>query len=94
MQVALVLVAVVRVQEPENVPVPLERSETIPVGVVGAVALVSVTVALQLVTSLATMDDGLQVTVVTVVCPFEIVASSFVFRYVPLAPPITYILLL
>ena len=94
MQVALVLVAVVRVQDPENVPVPLERNETIPVGVVGAVALVSVTVALQLVTSLATMDDGLQVTVVTVVCPFEIVASSFVLRYVPLAPPITYILLL
>ena len=94
MQVALVLVAVVRVQVPENVPVPLVKKDTVPVGVVGAVALVSVTVALQLVTSLATMDEGLQVTVVIVVCPFDMVASSFVFRYVPLAPPITYILLL
>lgn len=80
MQVALVLVADVRVQVPLNVPVPLVRNETVPVGVVGAVALVSVTVALQLVTSLATTVDGLQVTVVTVMCPFTMVASSFVFR--------------
>lgn len=64
---ALVLVEVVRAQDPENVPVPLFRKNTVPVGVVGAVALVSVTVALQLVTSLATIVDGLHVTVVIVV---------------------------
>jgi len=92
-QTALELVAVVRVQVPENVPVPLLRNDTVPVGVV-ALELVSVTVALQFVTSLATIVDGLQVTVVTVMCPFAIVASSFVFRYVPFAPPITYIRLL
>ena len=79
MQTALELVALVRVQVPENVPVPLLRNDTVPVGVV-ALELVSVTVALQLVTSLATTVDGLQVTVVTVMCPFAIVASSFVFR--------------
>lgn len=93
MQTALELVALVRVQVPENVPVPLLRNDTVPVGVV-ALELVSVTVALQLVTSLATTVDGLQVTVVTVMCPFAIVASSFVFRYVPFAPPTTYIRLL
>jgi len=92
-QTALELVALVRVQVPENVPVPLLRNDTVPVGVV-ALELVSVTVALQLVTSLATTVDGLQVTVVTVMCPFAIVASSFTFRYVPFAPPITYIRLL
>jgi hypothetical protein len=92
--VALELDAVVRVHVPVNVPVPLLRNDTVPVGVVAAVELVSVTVALQLVTSLATTVDGMQVTVVTVVCPFEIEASSFVFRYVPFAPPITYIRLL
>lgn len=91
---ALVLDAAVRVQVPVNVPVPLLRNDTVPVGVVAAVELVSVTVALQLVTSLATSVDGLQVTVVTVVCPFDMEASSFVFRYVPFAPPITYIRLL
>ncbi len=73
------LVAVVREQVPVNVPVPLLRNETVPVGVV-ALELVSVIVALQLVTSLATTVDGLQVTVVTVVCPFAILASSLVFR--------------
>lgn len=77
---ALELVAAVRVQVPANVPVPLLRNDTIPVGVVALVELVSVTFALQLVTSLATTVDGLQVTVVTVVCPFAMVASSLVFR--------------
>ena len=91
---ALVLDAAVKVQVPVNVPVPLLRNDTVPVGEVAAVELVSVTVALQLVTSLATTADGMQVTVVTVVCPFEIEASSFAFRYVPFAPPITYIRLL
>ena len=89
MQVALELVAVVSVQDPVNVPVPLERNDTIPVGAVGAVALLSVTVALQLVTSLATIDEGLQVTVVVVGCPFVTLASSFVLRYAPFAPPMT-----
>ena len=77
---ALVLDAAVSVQVPVNVPAPLLRNETVPVGVVGAVALVSVTTALQLVTSFATTDEGLQVTLVVVVCRTVTVASSFVLR--------------
>ncbi len=83
----------VRVHVPVKFPVELVVKVTDPVGVVGAPE-VSVTVTLQLVGLFAITDDGLQVTVVPVEAPVDTVASSFVVRNVPFAPPRTYILLL
>ncbi len=83
----------VRLQAPVKFPVALVVKVTDPVGVVG-VTEVSVTVTLQLVGSFTITDDRLQVTVVLVDAPVDTVASSFVVRNVPFAPPRTYILLL
>lgn len=68
-----------------NPPVLLVNRATLPVGVVGAVAFVSVTVTAQLVTLLATTVVGWHVIVEVVVCPgggalAGRVASSFVVR--------------
>jgi hypothetical protein len=85
----------VSVHVPVNVPLPLLVKVTVPVGVVGAVALVSVTVAVQLVELSAMIIVGWHVTCEVVVCPpLFTAASSFVVRYEPSAPPTTYIRLL
>ncbi len=83
----------VRVHVPVKFPVALVVKVTDPVGVVGAPE-VSVTITLQLVGLFTITDDRLQVTVVLVEAPVDTVASSFVVRNVPSAPPRTYILLL
>ena len=49
-----------------NVPVPLVEMETVPVGVVGPLAALSVTVTVQLVTLLTTILVGWQDIVVVV----------------------------
>jgi len=75
---------------PPKVPVLLLENVTAPVGMTG-VLFVSVTVAMQLVELLTRTLAGLHVTVVVVGSPICTVASSLVVRYVPLAPPRTYI---
>jgi hypothetical protein len=71
----------VSVHVPVKVPLPLLVKVTVPVGVVGAVALVSVTTAVQLVELSAIIVVGWQVTFVVVVCPpLFTAASSLVVR--------------
>ncbi len=79
-QVALLPIPMSVQGELVKVPVPVLANITVPVGVVGAVALVSITVAVQLVALFATTVAGWHVTVVVVVCPDPIVASSLVVR--------------
>jgi hypothetical protein len=62
-----------------KVPVPVLANVTVPVGVV-AFTLVSVTVAVQLVALFATIVAGWHDTVVMVLCPVPMVASSLVER--------------
>ena len=57
----------VSVHVPVNVPLPLLEKMTVPVGVVGAVALVSVTIAVQLVELSAMIVVGWHVSFVVVV---------------------------
>ncbi len=66
--------------DPENVPVPVLANATVPVGAVALTLLVSVTVALQVVDCPMFMLAGEQETVVIVLCPVPIVASSLVVR--------------
>ena len=71
----------VSVHVPVNVPLPLLEKVTDPVGVVGAVALVSVTIAVQVVVLSAMIVVGWHVTCVVVACPpLLTVASSLVVR--------------
>ena len=69
-----------RVHVPVKVPVELLVSVTFPVGVIGPVLFVSVTVAMQRVELFTMTVAGLQVTVVVVGFPFCTVASSLVVR--------------
>jgi hypothetical protein len=63
-----------------KVPGPVLVKVTFPVGVVGRVLFVSVTVAVQLVELATLIALGLHVMVVVVVCPVETVASSLVVK--------------
>jgi len=66
------------VHVPVNVPVELVVNVTFPVGVIGPVLFVSVTVAVQLVGLLTRTAAGVHVTVVVVGFPVCTVASSLV----------------
>jgi hypothetical protein len=64
---AVALAARVQLAAGVNVPVELLTKVALPVGVITVPAEVSVTVAVQLVPWLTTMDEGVQTTVVEVV---------------------------
>jgi len=70
----------VRVHVPVKMPVELLVNVTFPVGVIGPVLFVSVTVAVQRVELLTWTEAGLHVTVVVVGFPVCTVASSLVVR--------------
>jgi len=70
----------VSVHVPVKAPVELLVNVTFPVGVIGPVLFVSVTVAVQRVELLTTTVAGLHVTVVVVGFPVCTVASSLVVR--------------
>ena len=59
--------ASVHVPPPENVPAPVDDHETDPVGGVGVMTAVSVTVTWQLVGAATGSDEGVQITAVNVV---------------------------
>jgi hypothetical protein len=73
-----------KLQLPEelNVPVPLERNDTDPVGVVAPELEVSVTVAVQLVPTLTVTEDGTQFTLVEV--GWMMIGTVIVTEYVTL----------
>lgn len=66
--------------DPEKVPAPVLANVTVPVGVVAFTLAVSITVAVQLVALFATTMAGWHDTVVMVLCPVPMVASSLVER--------------
>ena len=63
-----------------RVPIPVLANVTVPLGVVAFTAAMSITVAVQLVALFATTVAGWHDTVVMVLCPFPMVASSLVER--------------